>query len=110
MMARRFVRESARIGWRGVGMNEIENSLLWKLLNRSAWELFGLVLAILVMAWLIVEIRSWLTGDDDPAEGDHELLMSVRELNREGDLSDDEYRSIKSRLVERLRDASDTSE
>jgi uncharacterized membrane protein len=91
-------------------MDQIENSLWWKLLNRSAWELFGLVVAILVLAWLIVKIRSWLTGDDDPAEGDHELLVSIRELNREGDLTDDEYRSIKSRLVERLRNAADTSE
>lgn len=91
-------------------MDQIENSLWWKLLNRSAWELFGLVVAILVMVWLIMRIRSWLAGDDDPAEGDHELLVSIRELKREGDLTDDEYRSIKSRLVKRLRNATDTSE
>lgn len=90
-------------------MDQIENSLLWKLLNRSLWELFGLVLAILVLAWLIVQIRSWFTGDDDPAEGDHELLASIRELNREGDLTDDEYRSIKSRLVDRLGDSAESS-
>jgi len=91
-------------------VNTFENSLLWKLLNRSLWELIGLGLAILVMVWLIMQIRSWLTGDDDPADGDHELLMSIRDLKREGDLTDDEYRSIKSRLVNRLGDPLDTSD
>lgn len=104
------MRDQGRTGRQTAGMDSIENSLWWKLLNRSAWELFGLVLAILVMVWLIMQIRSWWTGDDDPAEGDHELLMSIRELNREGDLTDDEYRNIKGRLVERMRDASGTSE
>ena len=87
-------------------MNPNENSLPWTLLNRSLWELFGLIvaviLAILAMAWMIVKIRAWFTDGDDPAEGDHQLLISIRDLKREGDLTDDEYRSIKSRLVNRL--------
>jgi uncharacterized membrane protein len=90
-------------------VDQIENSLLWKLLNRSAWELFGLGLAILVLVWLILQLRAWMTADDDPAEGDHELLSSIRELKREGDLTDDEYRSIKSRLIDRLGGSADSS-
>lgn len=94
-------------------MDRIEDSPLWKLLNRPSWELFGLVLAVVlalgVLVWLVVWIRAWFTGDDDPAVGDHELLASIRDLRREGDLTDDEYRSIKSCLVDRLDDAADSS-
>lgn len=85
-------------------VDPIESSLWWKLLNRSAWELFGLILAILLMTWLVLQIRAWFTGGDDPAESDHQLLASIRDLKRQGDLTEEEYRSIKSRLVTRLGD------
>ena len=95
-------------------LQPIENSWWWKLLDRSVdqyvWGFFGLILAILVMVWLIMQIRAWLTEDDDPAASDHQLLASIRDLNREGDLTDDEYRSIKSQLVHRLRDDTAPSE
>lgn len=78
---------------------------LWKLLDGSPdeWLKFiGAFLALGAMIWLIVRIKTWLQGGEDPAEGDQSLLMQFSELHREGELTEEEYRSIKGRLVARL--------
>jgi hypothetical protein len=49
---------------------------------------------IAVIVWLRVRFRD----DDDPAEDSLELLSQFRELHQRGELSEDEFRSIKSRL------------
>lgn len=61
-----------------------------------------LVVCIGVAVWLILRIRARFRDNDDPTADDHQLLLRVGDLRREGDLSDEEYRSIKGRLIQRI--------
>lgn len=69
-----------------------ESVLSWLLL-------FGMLAALI---WAIVWIKARYGGHEDPAVADHQMLSQLGELRRQGDLSEEEYRSIKGRLVERL--------
>lgn len=71
----------------------------------DSWWFLGIVLVVLVVAiWLIARLTSSVTDDIDPAEIDRQMLTAVRDLHSQGELSPDEYRSIKGRLVERMSD------
>ena len=86
-----------------------EGGWLWRLMEGSAsdWIGFGATLvALLILVWLSFLIRSWLRDDAGPEADSHQMLTQVGDLLREGDLSEEEYRSIKSRLIERLDDSS----
>jgi hypothetical protein len=61
-----------------------------------AW--LGLFLLLAGATWLIIRIRAQFREREDPAEEGHQMLMQMGELHREGGLSDEEYRSIKSKL------------
>jgi hypothetical protein len=61
-----------------------------------AW--FGLFALLAVAAWLVLRIRARFRDREDPTEGDHQMLMQMGELHRRGGLSDQEFRSIKSKL------------
>jgi len=80
-------------------------SLLWSVLNFSVYEVLALIAAISVSIWLIFWIRVRFWDHEDPEAVDHQMLLKIGDLLREGDLSEAEYRSIKSRLVERIDDA-----
>jgi hypothetical protein len=75
-------------------------------LDPKVWRLAGTSLAffaaIVFAVWLIFRIRSRYRGHEDPAADEQRMLMQLRDLRRQGDLSDDEYRSIKGRLAKRL--------
>ncbi|MGD9856998.1 MAG: hypothetical protein AB7U20_18770 [Planctomycetaceae bacterium] len=85
-------------------MHEIEQSLLWKVVHASLVQWIGLLVALGVLVGLILRVRALLSEDTDATADHHELLTSISELHREGDLSEDEYRSIKGRLISRLGD------
>ena len=85
-------------------MHEIEQTLLWKLLHASLLQWIGLLVAVVVLVGVIVRIRTLFREDADAAADDHQLLSSISDLHREGDLSEDEYRSIKGRLIRKLGD------
>ena len=53
-------------------------------------------------AVLIVLVVSIWAEDIDPAETDRQMLTAVSELRSQGELTTEEFRSIKSRLVNRL--------
>ncbi len=82
-------------------MNGFENSISWRILKWSAVELILLVLSVSILFWLIIRVRSWFREDDDVDEMNHEMLLQFRDLRRQGELSDEEYRSIKGQLTER---------
>lgn len=61
----------------------------------------GLGVALLFLAVGIHYLRSWYRGGDDPADSSNEILKQMRELRLEGDLSEEEFRSIKSQIIRR---------
>ena len=71
----------------------------------DSWWFCAVVLIVLVFAiWLIARLTTSVTEDIDPAEADRQMLTAVAELKSRGELSSEEFRSIKGRLVERLSD------
>jgi uncharacterized membrane protein len=56
---------------------------------------------IAVGVYLILKVRSWQEVEQPTASS---LLTNFRELHHEGDLSDEEYRTIKSVLAEKLQE------
>jgi hypothetical protein len=66
------------------------------------WPIATTVLLLLLMAWLVWKLRSWWREDANDAETDHQILARYREMNLRGELSDEEYRSIKSQMAMRL--------
>lgn len=79
----------------------------WMILNASLIEWIVLLVSIIVLSWLIVRIRSRFREDEGPTAQDHELLLQFRDLHRQGDLTDGEFRSIKSRIMERTDGSQD---
>lgn len=56
---------------------------------------------ITVGAYLVARVRASFQETPPPA---NELLTNFRELHSKGELSDEEYRTIKSMLAERLQE------
>lgn len=76
---------------------------LLHLLEGNWWPTAIGLACLVVLIWLIVRLIARANEDADPAAIDREMLMSIHELHREGDLTPDEYRSIKGQLVQRLQ-------
>ena len=72
-----------------------------QMLSNSLWWLL-LVAVLLIGIWVIVLIRTRYRGREDHSTSAHLMLSQFGDLHREGDLTDDEFRSIKSRLVNKL--------
>ena len=81
---------------------------IWKLLEGSprewAWFLGGLV-CLTVALWAFTRFIAWMRDDEDTAAAEQMMLTEISELHRGGDLSEEEYRSIKVRLLERLEES-----
>jgi hypothetical protein len=77
----------------------------WKFIKDSAPALLGLlalmVLAILLFRW----IRKRLLDHEDRATDGLGMLSQIRELHARGELTEEEYRSIKGRLIGKPDDA-----
>ena len=76
----------------------MSDSLSHPLLLAALW--FAVILAILALA--IVGLRRWRGGAADDRPVTSELLTKFRELHARGGLSDDEYRTIKTKLARQL--------
>jgi hypothetical protein len=67
---------------------------------QTSWTTWVRLASLLVgAAWLILRVRARFRDREDPAEARRHLLMQMGELHHEGGLSDEEYRSIKGRLI-----------
>lgn len=77
-------------------------------LGQALFPLAATVVALAVLAVAIYLIRSWLRDNDGPAASFHELLGEYQELNRQGELSDEEFRIIKGRMASRVGRPSDS--
>jgi hypothetical protein len=66
------------------------------------WQFLFAAACLVVLIWSIVRFVSRVHEDVDPAECDQDMLNAISELRRQGDLSEDEYRSIKGQLMARM--------
>lgn len=80
----------------------IEWDELLQLPVNSWWGLLAALTLLVMMTWWIIRLVARVNEDTDPAEADRQMLLAINELHREGDLDNEEFRSIKSQLVERL--------
>jgi hypothetical protein len=81
---------------------------IWKLLAPSPGAWICLTVMIGVLAWLVARYRSiWRDDADDDASPD-QMLRQFQESQREGVLSAEEYRLIKSRLMNHVAPATET--
>jgi hypothetical protein len=65
----------------------------------SGWELVGIGIGLVVLIWLTFRVKAFFHDDDAGSGRTSDLLSDVRELRREGGLSEEEFRLIKTRLV-----------
>src|SRR5262249_29294053 len=77
-------------------------------LRAALIPILSTVAGIGVLAIAIYYIRSWLRDNDGPAASLHELLADYRDLHRRGELSDEEFRSIKGRMAPSIKGMSGT--
>ena len=78
---------------------------VWKMLHLPdvSWlEVLGAAACLVVVIWAILRFVSRMNEDVDPAEADKQMLQALFDLRREGQVSDDEFRSIKGQIVGRL--------
>ncbi len=69
---------------------------------KSWWGLLIALTLLVALIWWIIRLVARVNEDTDPAEADRQMLMAIHELHREGDLDNEEFRSIKSQIVVRL--------
>jgi hypothetical protein len=79
-----------------VGQHELD--LLWRTVEIAA----ALAVVLGISVWLVLRIRSRYWGPEDPTEAENQMLLQLGDLRREGQLTEEEYRSIKGRLVARI--------
>jgi len=71
------------------------------LLGGSPWEWIGFLVVLILIGLAIVVVsryRASLRDDADPAAADALLVRRVRELRDRGEVSEDEYRSLRGRI------------
>jgi hypothetical protein len=76
--------------------------LLKGLFGGSWIEWAAFVTAVVVIAgaaWAVSRYRASLHGDADPAAAETNLVRHVREMRDRGEVSESEYRSLKSRIA-----------
>lgn len=76
----------------------------WQLVNgyqgvMTPTTLLGVVIVISVSSWLIFRLRARFREDSGRADERLEMLSQFRDLRQQGQLTEDEYRLIKSRLA-----------
>ena len=79
-------------------------------IGTESWLVFAIVLiALVVFIWLISRLVTRATEDPDPTEVDRQMLTTINDLHRKGNLSHEEFRSIKGQLVGRLHSIRNSS-
>ena len=66
----------------------------------SGWVILGFLAGVVVLLWVTLRYRVWFREDAADAENTIDLLSDMKELHQEGGLTDEEFRSIKTRLVQ----------
>lgn len=58
----------------------------------------ALIFAISFLIWGAMRIRAYFLEESDTTDDNHRLLNQFRDLQTQGDLTDEEYRKLKSRI------------
>lgn len=74
------------------------SGLISDFVKQTYLQWIGLGIAISVLIWVAVRIRAYFRDEADEADDKHRLLQQFRELHTEGELTEEEYRKLKSRL------------
>ena len=72
-------------------------------LEHVARVLLWLAVMMLLTAGVVYLIRRMRDTGDEATESSGELLTKFRDIHAQGDLSDEEFRSIKSRLAAKMQ-------
>ncbi|SFH69398.1 SHOCT domain-containing protein [Planctomicrobium piriforme] len=72
-----------------------------ELMNVSSILWIGLGVALIAMAVVVHRIRAWYRDGDDPADDQEEIVRQLHESKLRGELTDEEFRSIKSQIKNR---------
>lgn len=83
-----------------LGNQSVKQKLFEELFDGYIVEWVLAVLSVIFLIWLIVWIVGRFRENEDRHVDARELLLQFAEMKREGDLTDDEFRSIKKRLVD----------
>lgn len=59
----------------------------------------AVIVTIAILIWLILRIRTYFRAGGDVQVTEEQILDDFREIRRQGDLSDTEFRSIKGQLL-----------
>jgi len=79
------------------------DSVFLKIVDATWWQWIVLAVVVVVLVRVVMWVRASLREDDDPSSVDNQMLVEITELERQGEITSTEYRSIKSRLVDRLK-------
>ena len=71
---------------------------LTRFIHASYLQWIALVFAISLLIWGALRIRAHFLEESDAAIDNHLLLNKFRDLKSEGELTDEEYRKLKSRI------------
>lgn len=72
-------------------------------LQAVARVLMWLAIIVLLLAGLVYLMRRLRESDDRDAAGSGDLLTSFRDIHERGQLSDEEFREIRSRLAAKMQ-------
>lgn len=82
-------------------MNFQRQQMLDSLKESMTSAAIGIGIALILLVIGVYCLRSWFRDRDDLADGADQILDQMRELHDGGDLSEEEFRSIKSRIEKR---------
>jgi len=66
----------------------------------NLWESLAVAAAIVILLWLTLRLRAWFRDDAAGDDNAIHLLSDLRELHEQGGLTEEEFRSIKTRLAQ----------
>ena len=74
------------------------NTNLITFFKESYLQWIALIFAISLLIWGAMRIRAYFLEESDTTDDNHKLLKQLREMKTEGEIADEEYRKLKSRI------------
>ncbi len=81
----------------------LADTRLTRIFEATVWYWLAMAVVLFVLIVIVLRIKAWLHEDDDHIDVDHQMLQEITELQRRGELTSEEFRSIKGQLVNRLK-------